>query len=71
MESPENKFLSTHIDFTLSLYPAGKFFQSIHGGLPTIKSNLPKFAVVKKFVTIRAHIPFQLFFQVQQIVLLI
>ena len=60
--SPENKFLSIHNCFTLSRYPVGKFFQSIQGGLPTIISNFPRDAVVIKLVTMRAHIPFQLFF---------
>lgn len=34
-------------DLILSRYKDGKFFQSIHGKLPTIKSNFPSCAVAK------------------------
>ena len=59
--SPEKSLREMQRDLILSLYPEGKLFQSTQGGLPTITSNLPILAVVRKFVIILAHIPSQLF----------
>ena len=54
--SPENKCLSMHIFFNVSLYFSGRYFQSTHGGLPAIKSNLSKVAIFKNPVIILVHI---------------